>query len=120
MPVLTAVGHGSLCAAFPVLLRILIVSEFFHGLAVTTTNPKVAPLWTSALNFCRTSDHLVAYAFALYSRVYGNHLLHRWPLRSDILNRRRRQRLKRFQRTSQAVFGSMFGMRGFFMINRSI
>ena len=106
MPVLTAVGHGSLCAAFPVLLRILGVSEFFHGLAVTATNPKVAPLW--------------AYALAIYSRAYGNHFPHRWPLRSDILNRRRRQRPKRFQRTSQAVFGSMFGMRGFFMINRSI
>ena len=78
MPVLTAVGHGSLCASFPVLLRILGVSEFFHGLAVTATNTKVSPLW--------------AYALAIYSRVYGNHFLHRWPLRSDILNRRRQQR----------------------------
>ena len=69
MPVLTAVGHGSLCAAFPVLLRILGVSKFFHGLAVTATNPKVAPLWASALNFCRTSDHLAAYALAIYSQV---------------------------------------------------
>ena len=111
-PILTAVGHGSLCADFPVLLRILgvigdaylgwlgfkgwraavtgkggqiipaeghgSVSELFRGLAVTATNPKVAPLW--------------AYALAIYSRAYGNHFSHRWPLRSDILNQRKRQR----------------------------
>jgi threonine/homoserine/homoserine lactone efflux protein len=129
-PVLTAVGHNSLCAAFPILLRILgviggaylgwfgfkgwrapvtgkggqitpaeghgSVSEFFHSLAVTATNPKVALLWASAINFCRISDQLVAYALAIYSWVYGDHVLHRWHLRSDILNGRRPQGLQTF------------------------
>ena len=153
-PILTAVGHGSLCADFPVLLRILgvigdaylgwlgfkgwraavtgkggqiipaeghgSVSELFRGLAVTATNPKVAPLWASALNFCRTSDHLSAYALAIYSRVMVTRFFIDGTYGQIFSIGGGRSVGKRFQRASQAVFGSMFDMLGFFMINRSM
>lgn len=94
--------------------------DFFHGLIVTSTNPKVALLWaslstfvgpavtdwTSLLLFTAGSGIII---FVIYS-AYG------WLFSTG----HARDLYKRFQRVSEAVFGTLFGGLGFFMMHRAL
>jgi len=150
---LTAVGLGSLFAAYPALLRILgvlgggylvwlgfkgwraaitgkcgqitavegrgFLSDFLHGLTVTATNPKVILLWASLSTFVgpeiTTRPRLLFFTLGsamIIFLIYGAYgLLFSTGGARGIY--------QRFQRVAEAVFGSMFGLLGLFMIFRA-
>lgn len=94
--------------------------SFLHGLLVTATNPKVALLWASLSTFVgpAITSWLMLLVFTSGSAViiftiYGIYglLFSTGGVRGVY---------GRFQRRCEAVFGTIFGVLGVFMVNRSI
>ncbi|MDB4213597.1 LysE family translocator [Octadecabacter sp.] len=97
-----------------------LLTDFIHGLTVTATNPKVVLLWASLSTFVGPAIESwpVLILFTLGSAViiftiYGAYgLLFSTGSVRGVYDR--------FQRMSEAVFGTMFGMLGLFMIYRAL
>ncbi|MGB0958744.1 MAG: LysE family translocator [Halocynthiibacter sp.] len=94
--------------------------DFLHGLLVTSTNPKVAILWASLSTFVGPaietwpriflfSGGSAAIIFAIYA-IYG--LLFSTGASRSIYHR--------FQKASEAVFGTVFATLGALMLGRSL
>lgn len=94
-------------------------ADFLHGLTVTSTNPKVALLWASLSTFVGPSiddwTHLLVFttgSAAIIFAIYGTYGL-------LFSTGRARGVYRRFQKTSEAVFGTLFGGLGIAMASRS-
>lgn len=94
--------------------------DFLHGLTVTSTNPKVALLWASLSSFVgpAITDWLLLLMFTTGSAiiifaVYGTY---GWLFSTG----RARGLYKKFAKTSEALFGTLFGGLGIFMMNRAL
>jgi len=92
--------------------------DFLHGLTVTSTNPKVALLWASLSTFVgpTITDWPLLLLFTTGSGViifaiYGTY---GWLFSTGSA----RDLYQRFQKASEAVFGTLFAALGFFMMNR--
>lgn len=95
-------------------------SDFSHGLMVTATNPKVVLLWASLSTFVGPAieSWAVLTAFTLGSACIIFLIYGAYGLLFSIKGVR--GVYHQFQRLSEAVFGSMFGMLGLFMIYRAL
>lgn len=105
---ITAVdGHGSL-------------SDFLHGLTVTATNPKVVLLWASLSTFVgpAITTWYMLFLFTMGSALMIFLIYGAYGLLFSTGGARRVYH--QFQRVAEAVFGSMFGLLGMFMINRAL
>ena len=94
--------------------------DYLYGLTVTSTNPKVALLWASLSTFVGpaitnwplllmfiTGSAIIIFAiYGTYGRLFSTG--------------RARSLYQQFQRTSEVLFGTLFGGPGIFMINRSL
>ena len=97
-----------------------ILRDFLHGLTVTATNPKVVLLWASLSTFVGPAieSWLILFLFTSGSAliiflIYGTYGLI-FSLGGV------RGVYHQFQRGSEAIFGSMFGLLGLFMIIRAL
>lgn len=97
-----------------------VLADFLHGLTVTSTNPKVALLWASLSTFAgpAITDWSLLLLFTTGSAViifaiYGTY---GWLFSTG----RARGLYKRFQKASEAIFGTLFGGLGLFMMNRAV
>ena len=93
--------------------------DCLHGLTVTATNPKVVLLWASLSTFVgpavTTWTMLLMFTLgsaAIIFAIYGAYGL-------LFSTGGARGVYQRFQRAAEAVFGSMFGLLGMFMIGRA-
>jgi threonine/homoserine/homoserine lactone efflux protein len=91
-----------------------------YGLIVTATNPKVALLWASLSTFVSgvTSSFYVLLFFATVSSVVLFFIYGGYGLLFSIGGVRKLY--ARFQKVSEAVFGSIFGLIGIGMIYRAL
>lgn len=96
-----------------------VLADFLHGLTVTSTNPKVALLWASLSTFVgpAITDWSLLLLFttgsaAIIFAIYG---MYGWLFSTG----HARGLYKRFQKASEALFGTLFGGLGLFMINRA-
>ncbi len=94
--------------------------DFLHGLTVTSTNPKVALLWASLSTFVgpAITDWPLLLTFTTGSAIiifviYGTF---GWLFSTG----RARGLYQQFQKTSEALFGTLFGGLGIFMINGAL
>ena len=91
-----------------------------YGLVVTATNPKVALLWASLSTFVgsQTTSLPLLILFACGSSVILFAIYGGYGLLFSVSGIR--QLYARFQKASEAVFGTIFGMIGIGMILRSV
>lgn len=94
--------------------------DFLHGLTVTATNPKVALLWASISTFVGPAitewSLLLVFttgsAFIIFV-IYGTY---GWLFSTG----HARGLYQRFQTASEAIFGTLFGGLGLYMMNRAL
>ena len=94
--------------------------DFLHGLTVTSTNPKVALLWTSLSTFVgpAITDWPLLLMFTTGSAIiiFAIYGAYGWLFSTG----RARGLYRKFQKTSEALFGTLFGALGIFMMNRAL
>lgn len=94
--------------------------DFLHGLTVTTTNPKVALLWASLSTFVGPAiiewSYLMLFTTGSAIIIFAIYATYAWLISTG----QARGIYRRFQRGSEALFGTLFGGLGVFMINRSL
>jgi threonine/homoserine/homoserine lactone efflux protein len=95
------------------------MGDFLHGLTVTSTNPKVALLWASLSTFVGPAitqwSYLMLFTTGSAVIIFVIYGAYGWLFSTG----HARGLYRRFQRPSEAVFGTLFGGLGIFMMNRS-
>ncbi len=94
--------------------------DFLHGLAVTSTNPKVALLWASLSTFVGPAitdgSLLLLFTTGSATIIFAIYGTYGWLFSTG----RARGLYQRFQKATEATFGTLFGGLGLFMVTRSL
>nr|WP_321527080.1 LysE family translocator [uncultured Cohaesibacter sp.] len=94
--------------------------DFLHGLAVTSTNPKVALLWASLSTFVRPAISnwplLILFTTGSATIIFVIYGTYGWLFSTG----RARGLYQRFQTVCEAVFGTLFGGLGVVMMNMAL
>jgi len=95
------------------------MGDFLHGLTVTSTNPKVALLWASLSTFVGPAitqwSYLILFTTGSAVIIFAIYGTYGWLFSTG----HARGLYRRFPRASEAVFGTLFGGLGVFMMSRS-